>query len=88
VVRRRHHARRRLGGIPDRGTGFYRRKTRGIAWFKDTASEHLARMHGLKEILDKYGHDVVMLSEPRVGYVVHEDPFQIIAEPFSDTRTG
>lgn len=24
--------------------GFYRRTTRGIAWFKDTASDHLARM--------------------------------------------
>lgn len=36
-----------------RSKGFYRRKTRGIAWFKATASEHLARMHGLKEILEK-----------------------------------
>lgn len=25
--------------------GFYRRNTRGIAWFKETASDHLARMH-------------------------------------------
>jgi hypothetical protein len=71
-----------------RSKGFYRRKARGIAWFKDTATEHLARMHRLKEILEKYGHSVVMLSEARVGYVVHEDPFQVIAEPFSDTRTG
>lgn len=45
-------------------------------------------MHGLKALLEKYGHGVVMLSEPRVGYVVYEDAFQIIAEPFSDTRTG
>jgi hypothetical protein len=28
--------------------GFYRRKTRGIASFKDTATEHLARMHQIK----------------------------------------
>lgn len=67
--------------------GFYRRKTRGIAWFKDTATEHLARMHQIKAALERYGHSVVMLSDTRVGYVVHEDAFQIVAEPFADTRT-
>jgi hypothetical protein len=45
--------------------GFYRRKTRGIAWFKDAATEHLARMHQIKTVLEQYGHPVVMLSEPR-----------------------
>jgi hypothetical protein len=29
-----------------------------------------------------------MLTETRVGYVVYEDAFQVVAEPFSDTRTG
>jgi hypothetical protein len=71
-----------------RSKGFYRRKARGIAWFKDTATEHLTRMHGIKKILEQYGHPVVMLSEARVGYLVYEDPFQVIAEPFSGTRTG
>ena len=55
--------------------GFYRRKTRGIAWFKDTASEHLARMHQIKAVLERYGHFVVMLSEARVGYVIYDDAF-------------
>jgi hypothetical protein len=67
--------------------GFYRRKTRGIAWFKDTASEHLARMHEIKAVLEQYGHPVVMLSESRVGYVIYDDEFQVVAEPFSDTQT-
>ena len=67
--------------------GFYRRKTRGIAWFKDTATEHLARMHKIKAVLERHGHVVVMLSELKVGYVVHDDAFQVIAEPFSDTQT-
>ena len=60
----------------------------GIAWFKDSATEHLARMHQIKMVLEQYGHPVVMLSEPRVGYVTYEDAFQVIAEPFSDTQTG
>jgi len=68
--------------------GFYRRTARGIAWFKDSATEHLARMHRIKGVLEQYGHSVVMLSESRVGYVAYEDAFQVIAEPFSDTQTG
>jgi hypothetical protein len=68
--------------------GFYRRKTRGIAWFKDTASEHLARMHQVKAVMEKYGHAVTMISEARVGYVIYEDTVQVVAEPFSDTQTG
>jgi hypothetical protein len=68
--------------------GFYRRKTRGIAWFKDSATEHLTRMHQIKAVLEQYGYSVVMLSETRVGYVFHDDAFQVVAEPFSDTQTG
>src|SRR5262245_2052040 len=68
--------------------GFYRRTTRGIAWFKDTATEHLARMHQIKAVLERHGHSVMVVSETRVGYVVYHDEFQIIAEPFSDTQTS
>jgi hypothetical protein len=68
--------------------GFYRRKTRGIAWFKETATEHLARMHQINAVLEKYGHPVTMVVESRVGYRIYEDTFQVIAEPFSDTKTG
>jgi hypothetical protein len=68
--------------------GFYRRKTRGIAWFKDSATDHLARMHQIKTVLEQYGHPVVMVTELRVGYVIYEDAFQVIAEPFSDTQSG
>jgi hypothetical protein len=68
--------------------GFYRRKTRGIAWFRDSATDCLSRMHRLKVILEKYGHPVTILTEARVGYVTYEDELQIVAEPFSDTKTG
>src|SRR5262245_54736124 len=71
-----------------RSKGFYRRRTRGIAWFKDTATEHLARMHQIKAVLERHGHSVMVVSETRVGYVVYHDEFQIIAEPFSDTQTS
>src|SRR5687767_7011096 len=35
--------------------GFYRRTTKGIAWFRDSAAECLARMHEVKEILEAEG---------------------------------
>ena len=71
-----------------RSKGFYRRMTRGIAWFRDSATDCLSRMHRLKLILEKYGQPVTMLTETRVGYVVYEDELQVVAEPFSDTQTG
>jgi hypothetical protein len=67
--------------------GFYRRTPRGIAWFKDTATEHIARMHDIKQVLERNGHVVELVSESRVGYIVYDDAFQVIAEPFAETRT-
>jgi len=67
--------------------GFYRRTTKGIAWFRDSAAECLARMHEVKGILEAEGHVVRLITEERVGYVVYEDEMQVIAEPFADTRT-
>jgi hypothetical protein len=67
--------------------GFYRRTTKGIAWFCDSAAECLARMHAVKGILEAEGYVVHMITEERVGYLVYEDDLQVIAEPFADTRT-
>jgi hypothetical protein len=68
--------------------GFYRRTTRGIAWFRDSATDCLSRIDRIRVILEKYGHPVTMLTETRVGYVTYQDELQIVAEPFSDTHTG
>ena len=68
--------------------GFYRRNTRGIAWFRDTATECISRMHDLRRVLEANGHPVDVIREDRVGYIVYEDDVQVVAEPFADTRTG
>ena len=68
--------------------GYDRRKTRGIAWFRDTATECIARMHQLKRLLEGNGYQVELVREDRLGYIVYEDALQVVAEPFSDTRTG
>lgn len=71
-----------------RSKGYYRRKARGIAWFRDTAVECLARMHQLKHILEEHGHHVTVIRQARIGYAVYEDSDQVVAEPFAETRTG
>jgi hypothetical protein len=65
---------------------FYRKKNKAISWFKDTAHEHLCRARELVVILEHHGISVRMSKANRVGYVVYEDEFQIVAEPFADTR--
>lgn len=68
--------------------GYYRRNAKGISWFKDTAAEYLARMYELKRIAEDYGFHITVIREDRIGYIVYEDEFQAVAEPFSDTHTG
>ncbi len=63
---------------------FYRKKSRAISWFKDSATEHLARVRDLVAILENHGVPVRMLKEQRVGYVVYQDECQVVAEPFAD----
>jgi len=70
-------------GTPARPRG-YRRHTRGVSWFKDTAVDHLARMHEIRRVLERYGHQVEMLTEARVGEVVYEDEYQVVAKPVTD----
>lgn len=74
--------------IPTRFTAskppFYRKKNKAISWFKDTAHECLARIREIVAILEHHEVSVEMLKVNRVGYVVYEDEFQIVAEPFTD----
>ncbi len=63
---------------------FYRKKSRAISWFKDSACEHIARVRGLVVILQNHGLSVRMLKANRVGYIVYEDEYQVVAEPFAD----
>ena len=53
-----------------------------ISWFKSTAVEHIARARELAALLEEYGTPTRMLTTDRPGYVVYEDEFQIVAEPF------
>jgi hypothetical protein len=67
--------------------GYYRRATHGITWFRDGATECISQMYRLKDVLDASGYSVTAIRSTRVGYIVYEDEFQVVAEPFSDTQT-
>lgn len=62
----------------------YRKPNKAISWFKDTARDHLTHMRDLVEILRNHEIPVQMLKTDRVGYVVYEDDYQIVAEAFRD----
>jgi hypothetical protein len=61
------------------------RKAQAISWFKDSARAHIAKMRELEEVLGRYGAAVQFIKTSRVGYVVYEDQFQVVACPFGDT---
>lgn len=63
---------------------FYRKKNRALSWFKDSAIDHIAQIRELVVILENHGVYVRTLKAKRVGYVVYEDEYQIVAEPFAD----
>ena len=63
---------------------FYRKQSKAISWFKDDAHEHIARIREMVTILEDHGVSVQMLKTERVGYVVYEDAYQVVAEPFQN----
>ncbi len=65
---------------------YYQKKNRAISWFKTSAQEHIAYIREMVAILENHGVSVRMIKRQRVGYVVYEDEYQIVAEPFSDVR--
>jgi len=67
--------------------GYYRRNTKGIAWFRDTATDCVAKMHQIKNVIEANGYHVATIKETRVGYIVYEDAFQVVAETEAREKT-
>jgi hypothetical protein len=63
------------------------RKEQALSWFKDSATEHIAKMREFQQVLERYGRRVHMIKARRLGYTLYEDEYQIAAYPFSDTPT-
>lgn len=55
---------------------------RGICWFKTEATEHISRIWEMVHILERNGIYVKQIRTDRPGYVIYEDEWQLVAEPF------
>lgn len=62
--------------------GYYRRNTRGIAWFRDSATECIARMHELKRLLEANGHLVSMIREDESAILFTKTTCRSSQSPF------
>jgi hypothetical protein len=54
----------------------------GICWFKTGATEHIARIWEMVQILERNGVYVKKIRTDKPGYVIYEDDWQLVAEPF------
>jgi hypothetical protein len=64
-------------------TSFGRDKLRlGICWFKTGSAAHISRIWELVRILERNGIYVKKIRTDKPGYVIYEDEWQIVAEPF------
>lgn len=54
----------------------------GICWFKSSSAEHIARIWEMVRILERNGIYVKKIRTDKPGYVVYEDEWQLVAEPF------
>jgi hypothetical protein len=67
----------------ERPTSFGRDRLRlGICWFKTGATEHISRIWEMVHILERNGIYVKKIRSDRPGYMIYEDEWQIVAEPF------
>jgi hypothetical protein len=54
----------------------------GICWFKTGSPEHLSRIYEMVHVLERNGICVKKIKTDKPGYVVYEDEWQLVAEPF------
>ena len=67
----------------ERPTSFGRNKLRlGICWFKTDSIAHISRIWEMIRVLERNGIYIKKIRTDKPGYVVYEDEWQIVAEPF------
>jgi hypothetical protein len=74
--------------VPDKFSRSRRRYACGkaICWFKEGAARYIGRVRELAAMLELHSIPVEMLRTGKPGYIVYEDPYQVAAVPFRDTR--
>ena len=63
----------------------YHTVNKAISWFKPGANVHIAKGQQLVTLMKQKDLHVEMIKTTNPGYIVYEDAFQIVAEPFAET---
>jgi len=67
----------------EKPTSFGRSRLRlGICWFKTGSAEHISRIWEMVHILERNGISVKKIRTDKPGYVIYEDEWQLVAEPY------
>jgi hypothetical protein len=67
----------------EKPTSFGRGKlSLGICWFKMAATDHITRIWQMVHILERHGIYVKKIKTSKPGYLIYEDEWQVVAEPF------
>jgi hypothetical protein len=56
----------------------------GICWFKLDATSHITAIWRMIKILERHGIFIKKIKTDRPGYIVYEDDWQVVAEPFRE----
>jgi hypothetical protein len=55
-----------------------------VCWFKPSATVHLAKIREMCSILEENALYVRTIKARRPGYIVYQDEYHVVAEPFAD----
>jgi hypothetical protein len=53
-----------------------------LSWFKNTSTEHIARLYEMIWILEQYEIPVHRIKRRNPGYVIYEDDYQVSSIPY------
>ena len=56
--------------------------THGIPWLKSSAADAVRYLHAIADIARRHDYSVDVMQTERPGYIVYEDEWQVVAEPF------
>lgn len=60
----------------------YHKNTHGIAWARADAREFVRHLYAIADILDRHDRAVRTVRSARPGFIVYQDDWQVVAEPF------
>jgi pyruvate-formate lyase-activating enzyme len=55
----------------------------GVCWFKTDAQRHISKIWEIVQVLERNGIPVKKITTVKPGYIIYEDEWQIVAEPFT-----